>query len=133
KPVMSPIFTALQSENVPLILFGIHARHLLLEWNDLDVDVIGLDWRTSIEEARALGVTKDLQGNLDPSILLTDWELIEARTNAIMDQGMNDGNHVFNLGHGVTPDAQPDTLKRLTEFIHSYSYNKYSKRGAGNE
>lgn len=124
KPVMSRIFTALQSENVPLILFGIHARHLLLEWNDLDVDVIGLDWRTSIEEARALGVTKVLQGNLDPSILLTDWELIEARTKAILDQGMNDGNHVFNLGHGVTPDVQPDTLKRLTEFIHSYSYNK---------
>src|SRR5699024_5666570 len=76
KSFMSRIFTALQSENVLLILFGIHARHLLLEWNDLDVDVIGLDWRTSIEEARALGVTKVLQGNLDPSILLTDWELI---------------------------------------------------------
>src|SRR5699024_5847840 len=112
------------SENVPLILFGIHARHLLLEWNDLDVDVIGLDWRTSIEEARALGVTQDLQGNLDPSILLTDWDLNEARTKANLDQGMNDGNHVFNLGHGVTPDVQTDTLKRLTEFIHSYSYNK---------
>src|SRR5699024_4818311 len=96
-PVMLRIFMVLDSKNVPLILFGIHARHLLLEWNDLDVDVIGLDWRTSIEEARALGVTKVLQGNLDPSILLTDWELIEARTKAILDQGMNDGNHVFNL------------------------------------
>src|SRR5699024_12255551 len=80
KLVMSRSFTALQSENGPVILFGIYAGHLLLEWNDLDVDVIGLDWRTSIEEARALGVTKVLQGNLDPSILLTDWELIEART-----------------------------------------------------
>src|SRR5699024_10680476 len=114
----------LQSENVPLILFGIHARHLLLEWNDLDVDVIGLDWRTSIEEARALGVTKVLQGNLDPSILLTDWELIEARTKAILDQGMNAGNHGGNVGHVDTLDVQLDTLKRMTEFIHSYSYNK---------
>lgn len=121
KPVMSRIFTTLQSENVPLILFGIHARHLLPEWNDLDVDVIGLDWRTSIEEARALGVTKVLQGNLDPAILLADWELIEARTKAILDQGMKDGRHVFNLGHGVTPDVQPDTLKRLTALIHTYS------------
>src|SRR5699024_4730206 len=98
---------------------------------DWSSDVCSSD--LSIEEARALGVTKVLQGNLDPSILLTDWELIEARTKAILDQGMNDGNHVFNLGHGVTPDVQPDTLKRLTEFIHSYSYNIYSKRGAGNE
>ena len=121
KPVMTRIFAELKSENVPLILFGIHARHLLLEWNDLDVDVIGLDWRTSIEEARALGVTKVLQGNLDPAILLADWETIETRTKAILDQSMKDGRHVFNLGHGVTPDVQPETLKRLTSLVHTYS------------
>lgn len=121
KPVMERIFTALKPTGVPLILFGIHARHLLLEWNDLPVDVLGLDWRTSIKEARQLGVTKVLQGNLDPTILLADWDLIEARTKAILDEGMDDGRHVFNLGHGVTPNIKPATLKRLTEFIHSYS------------
>ena len=121
KPVMARIFAELKQENVPLILFGIHARHLLKEWNSLDTDVIGLDWRTSIKEARALGVTKVLQGNLDPAILLADWETIETRTKAILDEGMEDGRHVFNLGHGVTPDVKPDTLKRLTELIHSYS------------
>lgn len=121
KPTMEKIFSALQADDVPLILFGIHARHLLLEWNDLPVDVIGLDWRTSIREARELGVTKVLQGNLDPVILLADWEIIEARTKAILDESMADGRHVFNLGHGVTPNIQPKTLKRLTEFIHSYS------------
>ncbi len=121
KPTMERIFTQLKKEGVPLILFGIHARHLLLEWNDLPVDVIGLDWRTTIEEARALGVTKVLQGNLDPTILLTDWDTIETRTKQILDAGMNDGRHVFNLGHGVTPDITQDTLKRLSEFIHTYS------------
>lgn len=121
KPVMEKIFSALQKENVPLILFGIHARHLLQEWNDLPVDVIGLDWRTSIPEARALGVTKVLQGNLDPTILLADWDTIEERTKAILDDGMKDGRHVFNLGHGVTPNIKPETLKRLTAFIHEYS------------
>lgn len=121
KPVMERIFTELQKEDVPLILFGIHARHLLLEWNDLPVDVIGLDWRTSIPEARKLGVTKVLQGNLDPTILLADWNTIEERTKAILDDGMKDGRHVFNLGHGVTPNIKPVTLKKLTELIHSYS------------
>lgn len=121
KPTMEKIFSALQEDDVPLILFGIHARHLLLEWNDLPVDVIGLDWRTSIKEARELGVTKVLQGNLDPVILLADWETIETRTKAILDEGMADGRHVFNLGHGVTPNIQPKTLKKLTELIHSYS------------
>src|SRR5699024_1180773 len=119
KPVMERIFTALQDEDVPLIIFGIHARHLLVEWNDLPVDVIGLDWRTSIKEARALGVTKVLQGNLDPTILLADWETIETRTKAILDEGMEDGRHVFNLGHGVTPNIKPATLKKLTKLIHT--------------
>src|SRR5690606_13231042 len=64
KPVMNRIFSELKNEGVPLTMFGVGASHLLLEWNDLPVDVIGLDWRTSIKEARDLGVTKVLQGNL---------------------------------------------------------------------
>jgi uroporphyrinogen decarboxylase len=121
KPIMNRIFTKLKEENVPLILFGVGARHLLLEWNDLPVDVIGLDWRTSVAEARQMGVTKVLQGNLDPSILLADWETIETRTKAILDEGKEQGKYVFNLGHGVTPDIKPATLKKLTELIHVYS------------
>ena len=121
KPVMEKIFTELRTENVPLIMFGIHARHLLQEWNELPLDVLGLDWRTSIKEARELGVTKVLQGNLDPTILLADWDTIETRTKAILDEGMEDGKHVFNLGHGVTPNIKPATLKKLTNLIHTYS------------
>lgn len=121
KPVMKRIFSDLKEENVPLILFGVGARHLLLEWNDLPVDVIGLDWRTSITEARTMGVTKVLQGNLDPAILLADWETIETKTKTILAEGIGNGGHVFNLGHGVTPDVKPETLKKLTELIHSYS------------
>ncbi|API91060.1 uroporphyrinogen decarboxylase [Virgibacillus pantothenticus] len=121
KPVMTRIFSELQRHGVPLIIFGVGARHLLMEFNDLPVDVVGLDWRTSIQEARKMGVTKVLQGNLDPAILLTEWETIERRTQAILDEGLADGNHVFNLGHGVTPDIQPATLKQLTAFIHEYT------------
>ncbi|WP_080874089.1 uroporphyrinogen decarboxylase [Oceanobacillus timonensis] len=121
KPVMTDIFVALKKYDVPLITFGVGASHLLLEWNDLPVDVIGLDWRTSVNEARKRGVTKTLQGNLDPAILLSDWETIEKRTKAILDQGMHTEGYVFNLGHGVTPDIKPETLKRLTELVHSYS------------
>lgn len=121
KPVMKQIFMELKKENVPLILFGVGARHLLLEWNDLPVDVIGLDWRTSITEARQMGVTKVLQGNLDPAVLLSDWQTIEERTKGILDEGKSAGGHVFNLGHGVTPEIEPATLKKLTELVHAYS------------
>src|SRR5690625_2759387 len=121
KPIMEHIFTELQKDNVPLIMFGVGAKHLLLEWNDLPVDVIGLDWRTSIIEARELGVDKVVQGNLDPAILLADWDTIESRTKEILDEGKQAGRHVFNLGHGVTPDITQDTLKKLTNLDHSYS------------
>ncbi|HLQ82906.1 MAG TPA: uroporphyrinogen decarboxylase [Pseudogracilibacillus sp.] len=121
KPTMNYIFTELKKLDVPLILFGIGAKHLLVDFNDLPVDVIGLDWRTTIPEARAMGVTKVLQGNLDPATLLADWDTIETRTKAILDDGMADGRHVFNLGHGVTPDITQDTLKKLAKLIRTYS------------
>src|SRR5699024_11473452 len=109
---MELIFTELKNENFPLIMFGIHARHLLMEWNDLPVDVLGLDWRTSIKEARELGVTKVLQGNLDQTILLADWDTIEKRTKAIIDEGIADGRHDFNLEHGMTPNIKAATLEK---------------------
>lgn len=121
KPIMNRIFSELRDEGVPLITFGVGASHLILEWNDLPVDVIGLDWRMSVAEARSLGVTKALQGNLDPAFLLSEWSVIEQRTKEIIDQGKEKPGHIFNLGHGVTPEIKPATLKRLTEFVHSYS------------
>lgn len=121
KPCMEKIFTALKTFNIPTIMYGVGASHLIHEWNDLPINVIGLDWRTSITEARALGITKTLQGNLDPSFLLAPWEVIEARTKEILDEGMANPAHIFNLGHGVFPEVNPDTLKRLTSFVHEYS------------
>lgn len=121
-PVMHRIFSRLkESTDVPLIYFGIGAGHLLREWNRLPVDVIGLDWRTSIREARQLGIEKSLQGNLDPSLLLAPWELIEKEAREILDQGMETPGHIFNLGHGTYPEIQVETLQRLTQFIHEYT------------
>ncbi|UYO36428.1 uroporphyrinogen decarboxylase [Bacillus zhangzhouensis] len=121
KPVMQRIFTELKSENVPMIMYGVGASHLAKDWHDLPLDVVGLDWRMSVDEARKEGLTKTLQGNLDPSILLAPWEVIEERAKDILDQGMKSDHFIFNLGHGVFPDISPDTLKKLTDFIHDYS------------
>ncbi|MCM3787957.1 uroporphyrinogen decarboxylase [Domibacillus indicus] len=121
KPVMERIFSELRSEGVPMIMFGVGASHLAKEWHDLPLDVVGLDWRTQIAEAREMGLTKTLQGNLDPAILLAPWEVIEERTKAILDQGLASPGHIFNLGHGVFPEVNPDTLKRLTAFVHEYT------------
>jgi uroporphyrinogen decarboxylase len=127
KPIMERIFSELRETNVPLIMFGVGASHLANEWNDLPLDVVGLDWRLPIEEARARGIQKAVQGNLDPSILLAPWEVIEERTKAILDQGMKQPGYVFNLGHGVFPQVQPETLKRLAAFVHEYSASQLSQ------
>jgi uroporphyrinogen decarboxylase len=121
KPIMTRIFSSLREENVPLIMFGVGASHLALEWNDLPIDVVGLDWRLPITEARQMGIQKTVQGNLDPALLLSSWDVIEDRTKRILDQGMEQDGYIFNLGHGVFPSVNPETLKRLTAFIHEYS------------
>ncbi|MEJ9230622.1 uroporphyrinogen decarboxylase [Peribacillus butanolivorans] len=124
KPIMNRIFASIREENVPLIMFGVGASHLALEWNDLPIDVVGLDWRLPISEARKMGIQKTVQGNLDPALLLSSWDVIEERTKQILDQGMQQDGYIFNLGHGVFPSVNPETLKKLTAFIHDYSSNK---------
>ncbi|WP_335870164.1 uroporphyrinogen decarboxylase [Bacillus sp. 2205SS5-2] len=124
KPTMERIFSELREENVPLIMFGVGASHLALEWHDLPLDVVGLDWRLPVKEARKMGITKTVQGNLDPAILLAPWEVIEEKAKSILDQGMEKPGYIFNLGHGVFPQVKPETLKRLTSFVHEYSTQK---------
>lgn len=120
-PSMKKIFKELSQLGVPIILFGVGSSHLLNEWNELPINVMGIDWRVSINEARNKGIDKVIQGNLDPSILLAPWTTIEPKVKEILDMGMKDGNFIFNLGHGVVPDVKVETLQRLTAFIHEYS------------
>ncbi|MDR0136337.1 uroporphyrinogen decarboxylase [Metabacillus idriensis] len=126
KPVMERIFTSMKEENVPMIMFGVGASHLAHEWHDLPLDVVGLDWRLQVDQARSMGLTKTLMGNLDPAILLAPWEVIEERAKNILDQGMKQDGYIFNLGHGVFPSVNPDVLRKLTGFIHDYT--KTAKR-----
>ena len=108
KPSMDRLVRGIKEHhNIPVILFGVGASHLINEWNDLPIDVLGLDWRTSILKADQLGVNKTLQGNLDPSLLLAPWDVLEKRVKAILDEGMQRG--------------KPDTLKKVTQLVHDYT------------
>nr|WP_245411627.1 uroporphyrinogen decarboxylase [Alkalicoccus urumqiensis] len=129
KPVMRRIFNELSGEGVPLIMHGVAARHLAPDWHEMDLDVIGLDWRYPIADARNDGITKAVQGNLDPSVLLAPWPVIEEKAKAILDQGMDQPGFIFNLGHGVFPEIEPAQLKRLTTFVHEYSQEKLAEKG----
>lgn len=122
KPAMQKLISGIKEKHdVPIILFGVGASHLIDEWNDLPIDVLGLDWRISIIQAQSMGISKTLQGNLDPALLLAPWPVIEERLKNILDQGLMYGKHIFNLGHGAFPEVNPDTLKRVSQFVHDYT------------
>lgn len=92
---------------------------------NVKADVIGLDWRVSIAEGRRrLGGKYAVQGNLDPLVLTAPQSVIEEYAAAIIDQGLEQPGFVFNLGHGLFPEASLDKLRELTGFIHQYSQQK---------
>jgi len=127
-PTMQKIFTGLAELNVPIIYFGVGTGELLKIWGELPVDVIGVDWRVPLDEARQrVGSKFALQGNLDPAFLNAPDDVLHAEAARILDMGMAQPGYVFNLGHGIFPEAQVDVLKRLTDFVHEYSAKRLSR------
>jgi uroporphyrinogen decarboxylase len=121
-PHTSRIFAALESSGVPRIHFGVGTGELLALLGEAGADVIGVDWRVPLDEAaRRVPPLKALQGNLDPAILLAPWDVMRERTRDVLTRGRTAEGHVFNLGHGVLPETDPDALARLADLVHSAS------------
>lgn len=118
-PHASWIFEQLANLDVPRIHFGVGTGELLPSLSEAGADVVGVDWRVPLDEA-AQRVRRGtaLQGNLDPATMFAPEEVINERTRNILTQGRAAEGHVFNLGHGVLPDTDPDALARLTDFVH---------------
>jgi uroporphyrinogen decarboxylase len=108
----------LAAVDVPTIHFGTGTAGLLGAMADVGGDVIGLDWRIALDRGwEAVGDDRGVQGNLDPLVLIGPWERIEAQARDILERAAGRPGHVFNLGHGVPPDADPAVLRRLTELV----------------
>lgn len=83
-------------------------------------DVVGVDWRTPLDVASArIGDRYAVQGNLDPAVLFAPWPAIETEVRRIVREGSAAPGHVFNLGHGVLPQTDPDVITRVVELVHS--------------
>jgi uroporphyrinogen decarboxylase len=118
-PYSKRIFDALADRGVPRIHFGVGTGELLGVMSEAGADVVGVDWRVPLDEAaRRVDPGKALQGNLDPAILLAPWHVVEQRARQVLERGRTAEGHVFNLGHGVLPQTDPDVLTRLTELVH---------------
>ena len=118
-PHMLRLFEGLADLGIPTIHFGVGTGELLASMRRAGGDVIGVDWRTPLDVAwDRVGPGAAVQGNLDPAVLSAPWDVVEAETDRVLAQvGSRDG-HIFNLGHGVPPDTDPDTLRRLVDLVH---------------
>lgn len=104
---------------VPRIHFGVGTGELLTGLRDAGADVVGVDWRVDLDDAaRRLGGGTPVQGNLDPALLGAPWPVLRERALDVIARGAAAPGHIFNLGHGVPPDADPDVLTRLVELVH---------------
>jgi len=123
---MTQIAQMLQSDNVarhvPLVLFSKGANSHLEALADSGCAALGLDWTISLGEARArVGSRVALQGNVDPGVLLASPDAIRAEVKKALDSFGPHPGHVFNLGHGITPDVNPDNLAVLVHAVHEFS------------
>lgn len=108
--------------NLPVIHFGTGSSAILELMRDAGGDVIGVDWRIDLATAwEQLGPEVAIQGNLDPVALFAPWPELEKRARLVLDRAAGRPGHIFNLGHGILPGTPVDNVKRLVEYVHTYT------------
>tara|TARA_B100000959_G_scaffold121656_1_gene127804 strand:+ start:4379 stop:5419 length:1041 start_codon:yes stop_codon:yes gene_type:complete len=111
-----------EGKTIPVTLFTKGGSAWLEQIAATGCDAVGIDWTVEIGEAeRRVGSKVALQGNLDPSVLYASPEVIKSEAHKILDQFQGSTGHVFNLGHGITPEVNPESMKVLVDAVHSYS------------
>lgn len=111
-----------EGRRVPNILFTKGGGLWLEEMATTGYDALGLDWQTDIQHARTrVGDKVALQGNLDPLALYANSDVITEKVKTILHKYGNGSGHVFNLGHGILPDINPEHVKAMVDSVHTYS------------
>jgi uroporphyrinogen decarboxylase len=108
----------LSAAPVPTIHFGTGTAGLLEQLAAAGGDAIGLDWRLPLDEAWARVPGRAVQGNLDPAAVLAPWPVVEREVLDVLGRAGGRPGHVFNLGHGVLPETDPDALTQLAALVH---------------
>jgi uroporphyrinogen decarboxylase len=119
QPYSQRIFEAIKQTATPAIHFGTGTASLLEQMAEAGGDIISIDWRMDLDTAwERIGYDRGIQGNLDPTLLLTPWNVIEKGMKDVLQHAANRPGHIFNLGHGVLADTPPDMLRRLVDAVH---------------
>ncbi|KTC77076.1 uroporphyrinogen decarboxylase [Legionella brunensis] len=121
---MKNIITALKQKHpqIPIILFTKGGGQWLKSMVESGCDALGLDWMTDLAVARAqVGNQVALQGNLDPAVLLSNPQCIRNQVKQVLASFGSGEGHVFNLGHGITPDVPPEHVAAMINAVHEFS------------
>lgn len=123
-PHVEGLIDRLRPLDVPLISFATGNPELLTPMDEANPDVIGVDWRIDLLDAhQKTAPHRPLQGNLDPSLLLAPWERIEPELDSLLKAGGQLAGHIVNLGHGILPDTDPETARRVVEYVQEFRYS----------
>jgi uroporphyrinogen decarboxylase len=115
------VLQGLRSSDVPLVYFALNAAHLLDQLTDCEADMIGIDWRTPLDEAAGrVGGRFALQGNLDPCDLFAPADVVRRRVLEVLDRARTLPGHVFNLGHGVLPETPLESVQVLVDTVREH-------------
>jgi uroporphyrinogen decarboxylase len=120
-PHSQAVLQPLVDAGVPRIHFGVGTGELLGAMSEAGADVVGVDWRTPLDVAAARAHGKVLQGNLDPCVLFAPAGVVAAEVRRVLVEGAKAPGHIFNLGHGVLPETDPDVLTRVVALVHEAS------------
>jgi uroporphyrinogen decarboxylase len=121
-PVTTRLVRAVQELGVPVIYFGVDTASLLPAMRETGADVIGLDWRTPLDEGwRALGYGCAVQGNLDPITLFAPEPILETRVRQVLAQADGRAGHIFNLGHGIVPGTPVENVQAVVKMVKRLS------------
>lgn len=122
KQVRDLLKTEQDGQKIPTILFTKGGGLWLESMAETGYDALGLDWQTDIAQARIrVGDKVALQGNLDPIALYAEPQVIEQKVKTILHKYGNGSGHVFNLGHGILPDVNPEHVKAMVDAVHEFS------------
>ncbi len=121
-PYVQKIIANLKRNDEPVIFFAKGVHHNLEKMVDAGADVLGLDWTMNLGDVRnKTGNRVALQGNLDPTVLYADKNYIKQEVISVLQSFGKGEGHIFNLGHGVLPDVDPENVKALVQFVKEES------------
>jgi uroporphyrinogen decarboxylase len=123
-PHMQTLIAKVKTKNVPVILYSQPTTHLIELMGQTGANALSVDWRSSLYDlSRKLPQNISLQGNLDPIVTTLDWTQAKPYVEKVMHDAARAeilDRYIFNVGHGVTPQTNTDTLANIIDYVHNF-------------